>query len=76
VIGALKVAEDGDDLVVRAVETCGRAAAAVIALTGWGREIRFDIGPYEVRTFRVPRDDALPVVETDLLERPTTPASG
>jgi alpha-mannosidase len=71
VLGALKLAEDGEDLVVRAVETSGRAASARIDLPGWGREIRFEAGPFQIRTFRVPRDPALPVVETDLLERPT-----
>jgi alpha-mannosidase len=75
VLGALKLAEDGEDLIVRAVETSGRAVAARIDLPGWGREIRFDAGPFDIRTFRVPRDEALPVVETDLLERPTAPPS-
>jgi alpha-mannosidase len=75
VLGALKLADDGEDLIVRAVETAGRAVAARIDLPGWGREIRFDAGPFDIRTFRVPRDEALPVVETDLLERPTAPPS-
>src|SRR5205085_9964715 len=76
VLGAVKLAEDGDDLIVRAVETSGRAAAARIDLPGWGREIHFDVGPFQIRTFRVPRDRALPVVETDLLERSESPAIG
>ncbi|HEY0442881.1 MAG TPA: glycoside hydrolase family 38 C-terminal domain-containing protein, partial [Candidatus Limnocylindrales bacterium] len=76
VVGALKLAEDGDDLVVRAVETTGRPAAARIDLPAWGREITFDAGPYEIRTFRVPRDADAPVVETDLLERPLAAEAG
>ena len=70
VAGAVKLAEDGDDLVVRVVETADRRAAARIRLPAWDREIAFDIGPFEIRTFRIPRDPSGDVVETDLLERP------
>ena len=70
VAGAIKLAEDGDDLVVRAVETAGRAAPARIVLPAWDREVTFDIAPFEIRTFRIPRDPSQPVAETDLLERP------
>jgi len=70
VLGALKGAEDGDDLVVRLVETCGRQASARVRLAPIERELEVEIGPYEIRTFRVPRDPAGDVVETDLLERP------
>ena len=73
VIGALKVAEDGDDLVVRVAETVGRAARATIAFPEWEREVAFDIGAFEIRTFRLPRDPVEPAVETDLLERPLHP---
>ena len=69
VAGAIKLAEDGDDLVVRAVETAGRAAPARIVLPAWDREVTFDIAPFEIRTFRIPRDPSQPVAETDLLER-------
>ena len=70
VTGAFKLAEDGDDLVVRAVETAGRATPARIVLPAWDREVPFDIAPFEIRTFRIPRDPSQPVAETDLLERP------
>jgi alpha-mannosidase len=70
VAGAVKLAEDGDDLVVRVVETAGRRAAARIRLPAWDREIAFDIGPFEIRTFRILRDPSGDDVETDLLERP------
>ena len=70
VAGAVKLAEDDDDLVVRVVETAGRAAPAQIRLPAWDREVAFDIRPFEIRTFRIPRDPAGDVVETDLLERP------
>jgi alpha-mannosidase len=75
VVGALKIAEGGDDLIVRVVETSGRAAAARIDLPGWGRDIRFEISPFQIRTFRVPRDPGLPIAETDLLERPLAAVS-
>jgi alpha-mannosidase len=70
VAGALKLAEDGDDLVVRVVETAGRAAPARIRLPAWDRTVAFDIRPFEIRTFRIPRDPSGDVVEADLLERP------
>jgi alpha-mannosidase len=74
VIGALKVAEDGDELVVRVVETAGRSARAVVRFSAWDRELTFDIGAFEIRTFRLPREAGAAAVETDLLERPIAPA--
>jgi alpha-mannosidase len=65
----LKPAEDGDDLVVRCVETHGVAAEARIELTAWNRVIEARLGPLEIKTFRVPRDPAAAVREVDLLER-------
>jgi alpha-mannosidase len=70
VLGAVKHAEDGDDLVLRVVETEGRPADARVVLPGRARELAFPIGPFEIRTFRVPSDPgAGPPSETDLLER-------
>jgi alpha-mannosidase len=70
VLGALKVAEDGDDLVLRIVETVGRAADARVTLPARDRELLFPIGPFEIRTFRVPRGRSSEPIEVDLLERP------
>ncbi|HEU4672262.1 MAG TPA: glycosyl hydrolase-related protein, partial [Candidatus Limnocylindrales bacterium] len=70
VLGAVKVAEDGDDLVVRLVETAGRTASARLSAPCLGRELDVEIGPYEIRTFRLPRDPEARALETDLLERP------
>ena len=70
VVGAVKLAEDGDNLVVRAVETDGWSGRATIRLPAWQREVVFDARPFEIRTFRVPRDPGGQIVETDLLERP------
>jgi alpha-mannosidase len=70
VLGAVKVAEDGEDLVVRVVETTGQGANGVVDLPLWQRRFELEIGPFEIKTFRVSRDPDRPVVETDLLERP------
>ena len=70
VLGAVKLAEDSDGLVVRVVETAGRAAEAHVSFPALGRELSFPIGPWEIRTFLVPRDEAAEPVEVDLLERP------
>jgi alpha-mannosidase len=70
VLGAVKAAEDGEALIVRVIETAGRAARAIVDLRLWGRRLEFDIGPYEIRTFLVPSDPDRAIVETDLLERP------
>jgi alpha-mannosidase len=68
VVTVLKAAEDGGALVVRAYESAGRAATARIELPIVGRTIEARFGPAEIKTFRVPRDPALPIVETNLLE--------
>ncbi len=68
VVTVVKGAEDGGALVVRAYESAGRAARATIELPLVGRTIEADFGPAEIKTFRVPRDSAAPVVETNLLE--------
>jgi alpha-mannosidase len=74
VIGALKLAEDGDDLVVRIVEIAGRGARAIATLPARDRPLEVDIGPFEIRTFRVPpAGTGGAAVETDLLERPLEP---
>ena len=61
-------AADPDALPSSIIEE-GRLLARV-RLPAWDREIVFDIRPYEIRTFRIPRDPSGEVVEADLLERP------
>lgn len=68
VITALKQAEDGDDLIVRAYESARTATRATLSLPGWGRTIDAAFGPAEIKTFRVPRDNARPVAEVTMLE--------
>jgi alpha-mannosidase len=64
----LKKAEDSDDLILRAYETSRAATHATIHLPAWKRKIEVDFGPCEIKTFRIPQDDRLPVLETNLLE--------
>jgi alpha-mannosidase len=75
VIGAVKVAEDADDLVIRVVETAGRGATATIRLPTLDQTLAFDIGPFQIRTFRIPADPAIAPIETDLIEGPLSPRS-
>jgi alpha-mannosidase len=70
VVTVLKRAEDDDALVVRAFESAGRDGRARIELPLLGRTIEAELGLAEIKTFRVPRDPAEPIVETDLLEWP------
>jgi alpha-mannosidase len=73
-VTALKGTEDvtdgagGADLVVRAVETRGEPGRSRIQVAG--RMIEEDFGPSQIRTFIVPADPAMPLTETDLIERP------
>ncbi|HEU4325916.1 MAG TPA: glycoside hydrolase family 38 C-terminal domain-containing protein [Roseiflexaceae bacterium] len=67
-VSAFKRAEEGDDLILRCYETHKTAARARICLPLLGRRIEADFRPCEIKTFRIPRDPALPVVETDLIE--------
>ena len=69
VVTVVKKAEDGNDLVIRAVEPFGAPARATIDLLAWDRSITADFAPCEIKTFRVPADPAQPVREVDLLER-------
>jgi alpha-mannosidase len=64
----IKKAEDNDDLVLRCYETAGIATSGVIHLPLLKRNIEAEYKPCEIKTFRVPVDPALPVVETNLLE--------
>jgi alpha-mannosidase len=58
------------DLVVRAVEALGSEVRARIELPVVGRVLEETFTPSQVRSFRVPRDPKLPVVEVDLIEEP------
>jgi alpha-mannosidase len=68
--------DDSGDVIVRGYESQGTATRARIALPmlGEGRVIEAEFGAHEIKTFRVPADPAAPVVETDLLELPSSTA--
>jgi alpha-mannosidase len=68
VVSAVKRAEDGDDLIVRAYEASGIATRAKISLLTWGRAIEADFGACQIKTFRIPADSTQPVVETNMVE--------
>lgn len=67
-VAVLKKAEDGEDLIVRAVETHHYKTKGVIQLPHWNRTISAEFAPGEIKTFRIPKDPQKPVVETNLLE--------
>ncbi|WP_240747135.1 alpha-mannosidase [Microbacterium sp. K24] len=74
-ITAIKGSEDAPDagaadVIVRAVETTGRPAAARIDLPLLDRTIEGGFRAHQVRTFRVPLDPDADIVEVDLLEWP------
>jgi alpha-mannosidase len=68
IANVLKKAEDTDDLVLRCYETNKTSTHATIRLPRWNRTISATFGPCEIKTFRIPKDPALPIVETNLLE--------
>lgn len=68
--GSEDIFHDGTDLIVRAVETIGKAAQVRIDLPLVDRVIEDTFGPSQVRTYRVPRDVNDRVVEVDLIEWP------
>ncbi|MFA5786396.1 MAG: glycoside hydrolase family 38 C-terminal domain-containing protein [Actinomycetota bacterium] len=71
VVTALKQAEDASgDTVVRCHETAGMSTRASIRLTAWDRVIDAELGPSEIKTYRIPAADSEAVYEVDLLERP------
>jgi len=69
-LAVLKCAEDGDDVVIRLVETAGRAGDAQVELGVLGHSFSRRLGAHEIATLRMRRDGSGGVVETDLLESP------
>jgi alpha-mannosidase len=67
-VTVLKQSEDGDDLILRAVETNQAATQAIIEIPHLGKVIEAEFNPCEIKTFRIPEDMNLPVRETNLLE--------
>lgn len=67
-VTVLKKAEDNEDVIVRAYETAGTPVTARIHLPRWDRTIEANFGSHEIKTFRVPADEAEPIRETNLIE--------
>ncbi|HUX20139.1 MAG TPA: glycoside hydrolase family 38 C-terminal domain-containing protein [Spirochaetia bacterium] len=67
-VSALKLAEEGEALIVRCYETRGRRVPATISLPVLRCLIRAELGPFEIKTFRIPRQNPESWVEVNLLE--------
>lgn len=70
-ISAIKRAEDGDDLIVRAYETRKERSSGEIRLPVMGVDVPVTFDPCEIKTLRISGDGA--VTETDLIEWPISP---
>ncbi len=68
IVSAIKRAEDGDGVIVRAYETEGTATTATIHLPAFGRTIATRFNPCEIKTFKLPDDLSLEVSEVNLIE--------
>jgi alpha-mannosidase len=66
IIGAVKVAEEYDEIILRLFESAGRKTRCDVAFPLLGIEFTTDIGPWEIKTLAVSSDGI--ARETDLLE--------
>jgi alpha-mannosidase len=57
-LGALKLAEDGRDLIVRVVESAGRTAKGSLRVADRRGAIPLRLGPFEIHTLRIPKTGA------------------
>jgi alpha-mannosidase len=65
-VTVLKPAEDGQGLIVRAQETAGQPARTTLKMVLIGREFPIELGPWQVKTWRVGEDGA--IRDTNFLE--------
>ena len=68
IVTAVKQAEDGDGIILRAYESEGAAAGADIKLLFMNRNLHAAFAPGEIKTFKIPFDAAQAVSEVNLLE--------
>ena len=68
VVAAVKEAEDRDGLIVRAYETKNQSGTAVLKAPFIDREAVLRFAPCEIKTVKIPYDQAKPVHEGNLLE--------
>jgi alpha-mannosidase len=72
-IGAIKIAEDGNGIIIRAVEEAGETSDAEFGFPTLAHDRSYDahwhtsFTPFEIKTFLVQNDH---VTEVDFLERP------
>lgn len=67
VIGAMKKAEDGDAIILRAYETAGRGGKTALHIPFAKAAIEAEFSPYEIKTYRLENGRA---VEANLIEEP------
>ena len=68
VVSAIKEAEDGDGIIIRAYELLGQHADVEIDVEFMGRKISTHFGPCEIKTFKIPYNSGDDITETNLLE--------
>jgi alpha-mannosidase len=66
---ACKLAEDGDDLILRLFEPTGRRRTTTVEIPALDALCKVTLSPFEIRTLRVRRKTG-EIIETDLLEEP------
>lgn len=66
---AAKLAEDGQDLIIRLFEPTGTARETILSLPFCGLQKAIKMGPFEIKTLRINPAERT-ITETDLLERP------
>ena len=67
-VSAMKEAEDGDGIIVRAYETMRHDTACTIKLPFLERVIKTQFSPCEIKTFKIPYDKSAEVIEVNMLE--------
>lgn len=67
-VTAIKNAEDGSGVILRAVEMHGEPASAEIDLPKWNRKFRDDFHPHEIKTFLIPDDPNEDIRSVNVLE--------
>jgi len=53
IVTAIKISEVGDDLIIRCVESTGRQTAAEVDLRLFGKKVKLEFRPCEIKTLRV-----------------------
>jgi len=68
IVNVVKLAEDGNDVVLRLYEIHGMKTEVEISLPGIERTLRITVNPYEIKSLLVPLDPSKPVRECNLIE--------